>query len=202
MSCSLKHRSAEVEEAHAATKRPRKRCGKGSSRSFRTSMNTCSSCACRPTGAGLQRRYPRGRLRWTPPAEGTPGLARAGALTCYRGNGLGEGRQERFGVLLFIRARGVRGLDRQGAKAAEKAAALASRSAKAQRDSLSVRSRQRAVKHDAAGGWMTARWSGVFHEHVRKRHVRGGSRWRTPAGFPTALGRQSPKVMFRRVLVT
>jgi hypothetical protein len=50
---------------------------------------------------------------------------------------------------------------------------------------------------------MTARWSGVFLERTRRRCVRGGSRRRTPAGLPTALGGKSPKRVFLlRVLVT
>jgi hypothetical protein len=50
---------------------------------------------------------------------------------------------------------------------------------------------------------MTARWSGVFREQRRQRHARGGSRRRTPAGFPTALDGQPPKRVFLlRVLVT
>jgi hypothetical protein len=165
-------------------------------------MNTCSSCACRPTGAGLQRRYPRGRLRRTSPAEGTPGLARAGALTCYRGNGLGEGRNGLDGSSLQSRkgCQRARPARREGGR---KSCCACIAGAKAQGDSLSTRSRQRAVKHGAAGGWMTARWSGVFREQRRQRPVQGGSRWRTPAGFPTALGGKSPeKVVLLRVLVT
>lgn len=67
---------------------------------------------------------------------------------------------------------------------------------------LSSRSRRRAVKHGAAGGWMTARWSGVFPSSGHG-HARGGSRRRTPAGSPTALGGKSPeRVFLLRVLVT
>lgn len=67
----------------------------------------------------------------------------------------------------------------------------------------SARSRRRAVKHGAAGGWMTARWSGVCPEQRTSALFRGGSRRRTPAGFPTALGGKSPeRVFLLRVLVT
>jgi len=88
--------------------------------------------------------------------------------------------------------------------AAEQAAATSSRAARERRrDSRSIRSRRRAVKHGAVGGRMTARWSGVYHE---RRPDRPGS-WRiskrSAGGFPTALGGESPKRVFsRRVLVS
>jgi len=50
---------------------------------------------------------------------------------------------------------------------------------------------------------MTARWSGVFPEQRTSALLRGGSRRRTLAGFPTALAGKSPeKVFLLRVLVT
>jgi hypothetical protein len=54
-------------------------------------------------------------------------------------------------------------------EAAEKAAALSPRRARARRGSRSARSRRRAVKHGAVGGRMTARWSGVFRGERRRR---------------------------------
>jgi hypothetical protein len=44
---------------------------------------------------------------------------------------------------------------------------------------------------------MTARWSGVYREQRQRRIDRGGSRGGTPAGFPTALGEEAPKKVFR-----
>ena len=132
------------------------------------------------------------------------GLQKAGALTCPGGK---ESTRSGKGVLrhpaMRPPGRGARGFDSTEPSTAEKAAALPRHRATGKGDRRSARSRQRAVKRAAAGGWMTARWSGV---------VLGGSgsaakvgddlRGRRLAGFPTALGKRSPEKMFRRVLVT
>jgi hypothetical protein len=88
-------------------------------------------------------------------------------------------------------------------EAAEKAAALSPRRARARRGSRSARSRRRAVKHGAVGGRMTARWSGVFRGERRRRCAPWRISKRNAGGFPTALGGQSPKRVFlRRVHVS
>jgi len=65
-----------------------------------------------------------------------------------------------------------------------------------------ARSRQRAVKHAAVGGRMTARWSGVFRRSSGNAGFRGGSeswtqkRFRTQAWQSLSARRQSPKKVF------
>jgi len=60
--------SAEVVEAHAALKHPRKRCAEGSSRSFRTSMKTCGSSSVgqrmQISRLGSRKGARLGLLRW------------------------------------------------------------------------------------------------------------------------------------------
>jgi len=73
-----------------------------------------------------------------------------------------------------------------------------------ERGDRTARSRQRAVKHEAAGGRMTARWSGAVPGCKVATPRPERPRSRTPAGFPTALGRESPEatLLNKRVLVT
>jgi hypothetical protein len=60
----------------------------------------------------------------------------------------------------------------------------------------SARSRPRAVKHVAAGGWMTARWSSVLPNDGGDASSRRGSEGRALTGSPTAVGGQSPERVF------
>jgi len=93
--------------------------------------------------------------------------------------------------------------ERRGARSRKSCRALPPPRASAGAAAATYRSRRRAVKHAAVGGRMTARWSGVSHERRPDGLDRGGSRSLAPAGFPTALGGQSPKKVFsRRVLVS
>jgi len=75
---------------------------------------------------------------------------------------------------------------------ADKAAEL-SPPCESTRGGRTARSRHRAVKHEAAGGWMTARWSGAVQGRGGNTAPRDVPRRRTPAGFPTACGGESPE---------
>jgi hypothetical protein len=166
-------------------------------------MKACGGCPAGQRGSAPRRALARA-LAWSPLVEGTSGPETSAALMCHRperaqaaGNGL------LWQPLAGRPRRGVRGLPsterllgRQGSSALTPPGAQAR-----QGGSPWTRSRQRAVKRAAVGGRMTARWSGVFSGDAETRDRRGSGR-RTSAGFPTALGRQSPKMMFRRVLVT
>ena len=173
-----------------------------SSRSSRTSMNTCGSRARRPTGAARRAGPERA------PDQAFPGGRRldfveAGRIDVRRWKRSQRWQSEtlrRFALSLERRRQRVRAARRQ---AAEKAPAPSPAARERERGSLLSRSRRRAVKHGAVGGRMTARWSGVYREQRQRRTDRGGSRSGTPAGFPTALGGQPPKSVFlRRVLVS
>jgi hypothetical protein len=156
----------------------------------------------RPAWAALRRALERALAR-SSPVEGTSGPESPVALTCPGWTGLTRQARDAPAPLRMSPKRGVRGLDRRSSCTADKAAALSPtpREGADQGGSREARSRRRAVKRAAVGGRMTARWSGVFLGNAETR-VRGGSERRTSAGFPTALGGQSPKVGFRRVLVT
>jgi hypothetical protein len=82
-------------------------------------MNTCSTCARRPTGARLQHRCPRGCLPWTSPAEGASGSCKAGSidvLPTEAGSATGKGVH----ALLSHRPGGVRGFDRRSVRQPKK----------------------------------------------------------------------------------
>jgi hypothetical protein len=64
-----------------------------------------------------------------------------------------------------------------------------------------IQSRSCAVKRATVGGWMTARWSGVFTNARRKRRVRKGPQLERRRVFPRR-AKGSPKVVLPRVLVT
>jgi hypothetical protein len=110
-------------------------------------------------------------------------------------------RAERDSFDCHLRSPGVRGSPRQGCPLADKAAAAPHGPAKARPRLPGDQSRLRAVKRATVGGWMTARWSGVFHEGSAE----------TPRSQDPQLGRRrvshgnrqrSPKVVLLRVLVT
>jgi hypothetical protein len=66
-----------------------------------------------------------------------------------------------------------------------------------------ARSRRRAVKRGAAGGRMTARWSGACPGHMAESLCARWVSMSNVGGFPTAVGGQSPDVVFSTwVLVT
>ena len=113
----------------------------------------------------------------------------------------GNGSARAF--LFSIVPRGVRGFDRRGVEAADKAAALSPRRAKATE-------RQPLDPKPATCRQARSRWRPDDREVVRRLpramvatpRARRTSK-RTPAGFPTALCGQSPKRVFsRRVLVS
>jgi hypothetical protein len=132
------------------------------------------------------------------------GLQKAGALTCPGGK---ESTRSGKGVLrhpaMRSPGRGARGFDSTEPSTAEKAAALHRHRATGKGDRRSARSRQRAVKRATAGGWMTARWSGVVlgrsGSAARSGTICEVEGWRV---FPQRSGERSPERMFRRVLVT
>jgi hypothetical protein len=97
---------------------------------------------------------------------------------------------------------GVRGSSRQVCRQPIKLRHLPPTIArKRRRGCRAIRSRSRAVKRAAVGGWMTARWSGVFHERPaetpRSQDPRAGGR-----RFYPRQSTRSPKVVLLRVLVS
>jgi hypothetical protein len=158
----------------------------------------------RPASAALRRALARG-FRAVSSGGRHLGSGKLGGVD-VPSSGTGPGRQARDASACLERSleREVSEGSIDGAAArADKAAALSPtpRERANQGGRREARSRRRAVKRAAVGGRMTARWSGVFLGDAETR-VRGGSGRRTSAGFPTALGGQSPKVGFLRVLVT
>jgi hypothetical protein len=164
------------------------------------------ACGSSPAGQRGQRsrRAPERALAWSPPVEGTSVSGKPVALTCQRWK---RDQAVCSGLLRQPSRRPSR--ERCQRVPIDGAAARLTRPQRStppgakvnQGGSRGTRSRQRAVKRAAVGGRMTARWSGVFSGDAETR-ARRGSGSRTPAGLPTALGRQPPKGKSRRVLVT
>jgi hypothetical protein len=149
-------------------RRSRTASGQRSSRGFRTSMNTCGSCRRRPAATAAPRGPSKGSARRSSPVEGTSSSGRSDALTCSGGNGLTrQGHWARKRRNTRSVTRGVRGLELAKRPPADKAAALSHHPTRkgsspgVGRGGQSTRSRHCAVKREAAGGRMIARWSGV-----------------------------------------
>jgi hypothetical protein len=101
---------------------------------------------------------------------------------------MGEGKRSAH-AFFFQSSRGARGFDRRSVTQPKKLQRSPRAARKRMRDSLSARSRRRAVKHGAVGGWMTARWSGVFRgKAVATPRFEEDLDAERRRGFSTALG--------------
>lgn len=149
---------------------------------------------------------PRKRVRVVFSGGRHLGLRNIGALTCPGGNGLRRLAKGCSGVPDPAVRRDVRGLDSTEPSPADKAATLSPhlpcRQKHEEARGRKARSRQHAVKRAAVGGWMIARWSSVVLESAETSWSRAIREVEHRRVFPRALGGRSPKVMFRRVLVT
>jgi len=176
---------------------------RGSSRCSRTSMNTCGE-----SSAGQRSRAPPGPLARAahvgPARRKAPRLqTRSATLTCAGWNGATR-LENRALCVPFQAPREVsEGRFRRSFRELTRLRSSSTR-APHERGDRTARSRQRAVKHEAAGGRMTARWSGAVPGCKVATPRPERPRSRTPAGLPTAPGRESPEttLLNKRVLVT
>jgi len=90
------------------------------------------------------------------------GLGKPFALT--RGGGSGRGVRKVTVSIVTSQSQGVRGSPARAVRQPIKLRQLPRGHAKARSRLPGDQSRLRAVKRATVGGWMTARWSGVFHE--------------------------------------
>jgi len=154
-------------------------------------MNTCGDCPRRPAEAALLVGARKG-VRQVLSGGRHLELGKVGALTCSDGNGLTRLSLWRVGSKsprdMFSRPREVsEGSTRRSRRKPTKLRCFKPPRAKEhERGSRSARSQRRAVKRGAAGGRMTARWSGVVRGSAAPRAsaLRRRSRCRTSAGFP------------------
>jgi hypothetical protein len=153
------------------------------------------------SGGSAPRGCSQERSRRSSPAEGTSRVrARPAALTCSSVRAGPAGLEAGAFTRPFSASRQEvsEGSTRRSCRRLTRPRrSSATVRASAKRGSRSTRSLRRAVKHGAVGGWMTARWSSAVLGRTAETPDSGSrSRCRTPAGFPTARGGQSPKVVF------
>jgi hypothetical protein len=148
-------------ESARGLKTPARAGRRGSSRRSRTSMSTCRDRARRPAGEEL-RTGARKVLAPSFPGGRRPEPAEAGRIDVQPGKaGSAKGRARALARAPHPIAEEASEVRAAAYRAAEKAVRARCAARERSRDSHSGRSRRRAVKHGAAGGRMTARWSGA-----------------------------------------
>jgi hypothetical protein len=92
----------------------RRACDEGSSRCFRTSMNTCGDCPRRPARGGAPHGLSQEGSRWSSSMEGASSSGRSAALTCTGRKGLTPPGSGRSRVPLRRRGKASEGSHRRG----------------------------------------------------------------------------------------
>jgi len=120
-----------------------------------------------------------------------PALGPGKPFALTRGGGSGRGVRKVTVSIVTSQSQGVRGSPARAVRQPIKLRQLPHGHAKARPRLPGDQSRSRAVKRTTVGGWMTARWSGVFHECSAETPRSQDPLARLPAGFPRAIDQVS-----------
>ena len=176
-------------------------------------MKTCSGCPRRPAVTAHHARARKGPCGGLPRWKTSRSRRSRRIDVPRRTRDQATGKRARLGADPYPAPREMsEGSNRQRHPSAEKAGApppparsacdVRQLAAAEERGGRRTRSRRRAVKREAVGGRMTARWSGAARSQKAKAPGRRRSRGRTSAGFPRRSAGSLRKRCFRRVLVT
>jgi len=168
-------------------------------------MNTCGDCPRRPAVGSAPHGLSKEGSCWVFSGGRRLELGKVGRIDVprpERAHATGTGAHVPFQALM----KGARGscIDEAARQPTTLRQFYPAPARKRERGSRSARSRHRAVQHDAAGGWMTARWSGAVlgQRGGNAPDHEGGlevERWRV---FPRRSAGSLQRWCLSRVLVT